>query len=416
LILGADFAESPVGDETVFILRDDAAIRGFANYRGLDRVKLEGAYKQHMREWQPDESYCDDGGLIGMSACMQDAGFKNVHGVMAGGAAHDADHYQNQRAEMTWRTRLLMLGDFAIPPALGKKLADEAGIQRKLQRSGKMLIESKGEIKERIGRSTDYFDGLGQTCVERPGDSVFITFPELKLELEPLIYRSADDREWMLKPKGLPTHTEHVVWERGGDLLRGWWIGRANPSACTLIHVDRQGAWSEFLTIEQLPSETMRDFSARVADASKSFMDERLTFSLDLMSSDDDREFSQEFIHDLVKYHRERWAGKMPVVPRWIDPLRLDGKSGVEALDKLIDGTRVKKKGEMIHFWSAAMLRALEEPRTKPEKESWGDKSEEISSPPTIKALRLLAMEWKGKANFVKGKEKLVERFRTVRR
>jgi hypothetical protein len=85
--------------------------------------------------------------------------------------------FANLRAAMMWRIRSLLDPEggppetrLALPPDT-ELLGDLTAPQYKL-RLGAVVVESKDDIRERIGRSTDYGDAVALACWERPGYTV----------------------------------------------------------------------------------------------------------------------------------------------------------------------------------------------------------------------------------------------------
>jgi hypothetical protein len=120
---------------------------------------------------------------IGIGSSVVDSakllGMSDVIAIIVSNAAHWRDpkspllKFRNQRAALMWKVRTLLDPErgppetrLALPPDPELK-ADltaptyEAGV-------GGVLVESKDDIKERIGRSTDKGDAVGLACWEKP--------------------------------------------------------------------------------------------------------------------------------------------------------------------------------------------------------------------------------------------------------
>lgn len=120
-----------------------------------------------------------DGIGIGASACdvAKMAGMTNVRPVIVSNAANwrDARHPQfkfaNLRSAMMWKVRSLLDPEGGTPdtrlavPPIPELLADLTAPRYALRISG-VQVESKDDIRARIGRSTDYGDACALACWE----------------------------------------------------------------------------------------------------------------------------------------------------------------------------------------------------------------------------------------------------------
>jgi hypothetical protein len=118
---------------------------------------------------------------IGKSAVdvAKTVGLKGVNPVVVSNAANwrDARHPQlkfaNVRAAMMWRVRSLLDPEggpeetrLALPP--DPELLADLTAPRYCMRVGGLAVESKDDIRERIGRSTDCGDAVALACWEKP--------------------------------------------------------------------------------------------------------------------------------------------------------------------------------------------------------------------------------------------------------
>lgn len=79
--------------------------------------------------------------------------------------------FANMRAYLFWAVRDWLnpanKQEAALPP-LDELLQEATEIKWKFQSNGKVIIEPKEDIKQRLGRSTDYFDALANTFYPEP--------------------------------------------------------------------------------------------------------------------------------------------------------------------------------------------------------------------------------------------------------
>jgi hypothetical protein len=82
--------------------------------------------------------------------------------VNFGGSPQDTDRYANLRAEMYFKLRKWLEDGGALPnePTLKSELSV---VEYQFARNGKIILEPKDKIKEKIGKSPDYADSLALT-------------------------------------------------------------------------------------------------------------------------------------------------------------------------------------------------------------------------------------------------------------
>lgn len=102
----------------------------------------------------------DDSGLGGgVTDRLKEMGL-NVTACIGGAGAREEKKFVNSRAEMWWALReALLAGDIALPDDR-KLAADLTNVEYSYDSRGRIKLESKSEIKKRIGRSPDRGDAL----------------------------------------------------------------------------------------------------------------------------------------------------------------------------------------------------------------------------------------------------------------
>ena len=90
---------------------------------------------------------------------LREQGYR-VHGLNAGEAARDSDYFANLRAEGYWNLRQLFFdGNLAIPSD-NELVGQLAGLKYTFNSLGRVLIESKEEMRCRGVPSPDKADAL----------------------------------------------------------------------------------------------------------------------------------------------------------------------------------------------------------------------------------------------------------------
>jgi phage terminase large subunit len=89
---------------------------------------------------------------------------KSIGAVNFGQAAKDAEHFKNARSEMFWGLRL-WLRDTGHIESDGDLRRELANLRYKMDSSGKIQVESKDDIRKRLGKSPDKADALALAVV-----------------------------------------------------------------------------------------------------------------------------------------------------------------------------------------------------------------------------------------------------------
>lgn len=168
LIIGVDIARFG-DDKTVFCYRKGRYCYKFDSYSHLDTVEVANRITAIINEQKPARVFIDlgnNGG--GVYDILKDRGYaKIVRGVMFGGKAINDDRYFNKRAEM-WALANDWLKD-ELPVQLvndDELLDDLCNVNKKYDSRGRLQLESKDDVKERIGRSPDKADAFVLTFAE----------------------------------------------------------------------------------------------------------------------------------------------------------------------------------------------------------------------------------------------------------
>lgn len=148
-------------DETVLIsIHQDGYVAVPQAFRGQDTMATVGRL---VRSKAPKLGVDDAGLGGGVTDRLHELEIEVVP-VNAGEGARDHKEFTNRRAEMYWMLReLLKDGEIALPrhPQLA---ADLTNIKYLFDSKGRIKIEPKDDMRERLGRSPDYGDALAIAC------------------------------------------------------------------------------------------------------------------------------------------------------------------------------------------------------------------------------------------------------------
>jgi hypothetical protein len=161
-VLGVDVAGEG-GDETIVYHRHGARLRRVLAQRNLDRMALVGRVVELRRELGAHAIHVDAIGIgDGVAQRLKELG-EPVRAINVAEAALDRVRFVNLRAELAWLFREHAdphgLADLEIDGAADRALISQASSVRwSLDSHGRRRIESKDDLRRRIGRSPDDFD------------------------------------------------------------------------------------------------------------------------------------------------------------------------------------------------------------------------------------------------------------------
>jgi hypothetical protein len=148
-------------DSTVIGIRVGSVLTRMEVIRGADTNEVVGAIKRIVYDEHPSSVAVDDIGLgAGVLDRLHDDGLGGFFAVNVAKAAFDSEHYANRRAELYWGLReRFRIGDIQIKddPELVEELSS---IRYHLNAMGKIQIEEKHRMKQRLRRSPDRADML----------------------------------------------------------------------------------------------------------------------------------------------------------------------------------------------------------------------------------------------------------------
>jgi hypothetical protein len=158
-ILGIDVARQG-SDKTVIQRRQGVMAFEPSKMRIPDQMLVAGRVAQEIDEWEPDAVFIDQGAGYGVIDRLRQLGYK-VTEVPFGSKATKDNQFKNKRAEM-WFNMKEWLKVGRIPDDSELK-ADMLTPRYSFDPAGRIVLEKKEDIKERLTRSPDCGDALALT-------------------------------------------------------------------------------------------------------------------------------------------------------------------------------------------------------------------------------------------------------------
>lgn len=160
VIIGVDVAR--YGDDaTVITARQGLWCKGQKVYRGLDTMQAADRVIVAIKTHKPAAVFIDVGAMgAGVIDRLRQLRYQVTEVNFANKASDE--RYANKRAEMYFKVREWMDSGGAIPnePTLKGELSV---VEYKFTQTGKIILETKEKIKEKIGKSPDLADSLALT-------------------------------------------------------------------------------------------------------------------------------------------------------------------------------------------------------------------------------------------------------------
>jgi phage terminase large subunit len=168
LIIGVDIARFG-DDKTVLCYRKGRYCFKLKEYSKVDTVELANILTAIIKEETPARIFLDMGNTgAGVYDILKDRGFsKVVRGINFGGKAINNDRYFNKRAEMWAEANEWLKSEQPVQLVDDDELLDDlCSVNKMYDSSGRLQLESKDKVKERIGRSPDKADAFVLTFAE----------------------------------------------------------------------------------------------------------------------------------------------------------------------------------------------------------------------------------------------------------
>lgn len=169
LILGVDVARFG-DDKTAIARRKGRQIYDVTSYSNMSVTQVANLVKNVIHEEHPAIVNIDVGGLgAGVYDILVEDGYQEiVRAVNFGEKAQEEERFCNRRAEMWARLRDWLTAELPVSMVNCKGLTEDLTAPFKdYDKLGRLLLEKKADIKQRIGRSTDVGDAVALCFAER---------------------------------------------------------------------------------------------------------------------------------------------------------------------------------------------------------------------------------------------------------
>lgn len=159
-VLGIDVARYG-GDKSIIFRRQGLQAFTPRVFDKIDNMTFAGCIAHDIQEFKPDAVFIDAGRGEGVIDRLRQLGF-DVTEVNFGGTALNHARYENRRSEMWDNMRIWLESGGAIPDIPSLK-SDLVAPMYTLNKRDKFQLESKDDIKKRLGHSPDEGDALALT-------------------------------------------------------------------------------------------------------------------------------------------------------------------------------------------------------------------------------------------------------------
>ncbi len=198
LVIGLDIARFG-DDKTVFCFRKGRLCIKFEVLEKQDVVSIANFCQGIIQDYTPVRIFLDIGGVgAGVYDILHSRGYHHiVRAINFGSKAILEERYVNRRAEMWDNARIWLTQELPvhIPPD-EDFLEDICSANKKYDSRGRLLLESKEDIKKRLGRSPDKADAFVLTFAEPVTDNGKIKiFNKNQISIED-IFSSSNESKW----------------------------------------------------------------------------------------------------------------------------------------------------------------------------------------------------------------------------
>lgn len=199
LVIGVDIARFG-DDKTVICYRRGRYCFDLKEFCHLDTVALANKLTAIIKESKPARVFLDMGNTgAGVYDILIDRGYgQTVRGVNFGGKAINEDRYFNKRAEMWANANEWLKQELPVQLFKDDELLDDlCSVNKMYDSKGRLQLESKDKVKERIGRSPDKADAFVLTFAEPVYDvGKTQAIGVNNITIASLFKKSGDDSRW----------------------------------------------------------------------------------------------------------------------------------------------------------------------------------------------------------------------------
>ncbi len=159
LVIGVDVARFG-SDKSVILRRRGGKVEEIKTFLGLDTMQLAGWVAAAIQEYQPDQVFIDEVGVgAGVVDRLREQGFR-VKGINVARSARQSRLFANLRAEGYWHLRELFESGQVALPVNNQLMGELAAMRYSYDSQGRILMESKDDLRQRGLPSPDQADAL----------------------------------------------------------------------------------------------------------------------------------------------------------------------------------------------------------------------------------------------------------------
>lgn len=179
LVIGVDVALGD-NDRTAIIRRKGRVAYNLETFRNMNTMEIAGMVKHVIERENPDRVYIDCIGVgAGVVDRLREHNFHFVEGINVARSANNKDKFRNLRAELWSDMRDWLMQEMPVQlPDRDDLHGDLCNLGYKYDSAGRLLIESKDDLKARGMPSPDTADALALTFYSgfyEPSDLVPVT-------------------------------------------------------------------------------------------------------------------------------------------------------------------------------------------------------------------------------------------------
>jgi hypothetical protein len=147
-------------DQSVILRRRGHRVEEVRSFQGLDTMQLAGRVAEAIRQFQPDQVCIDEVGVgAGVVDRLREQGYR-VRGINVARAPAQPAIFANLRAEGYWKLRDLFASRQITIPANHQLMGELAALRYGYDSLGRVLMESKDDMRGRGLPSPDRADAL----------------------------------------------------------------------------------------------------------------------------------------------------------------------------------------------------------------------------------------------------------------
>jgi hypothetical protein len=164
LIIGVDVALGD-NDRTAIVRRKGRVVYNLETFRNMNTMEIAGMVKHVIERENPDRVYIDCIGVgAGVVDRLREHNFHFVEGINVARSANNKDKFRNLRAELWSDMRDWLMQEMPVQlPDRDDLHGDLCNLGYKYDSAGRLLIESKDDLKARGMPSPDTADALALT-------------------------------------------------------------------------------------------------------------------------------------------------------------------------------------------------------------------------------------------------------------